>query len=86
MLSIKRRANIIANWLLEGKSEKLGSRQCDNYFEEGDGLFVVRELLQVLGAAGVMTFTQLPLSSQRYACREWWTSEQYQVEPQVSLF
>lgn len=86
MLSIKRRANIIANWLLEGKSEKLGSRQCDNYFEEGDGLFVVRELLQVLAAAGVESFIQLPLTSQRYACRDWWTKEEYQPEPQLSLF
>lgn len=78
MMSPYQRAKIVVKWLLDSNSEKLGSRQCDNYFENVDGEKVVKSILKILNAEyNINSFEQLPLLSQRYACRSWWIDDIY---------
>lgn len=76
MMSPYQRAKIVVRWMLEYNDDRLISRQCDNYFENGDGEKVVVQILKILsGKYGINSFEQLPVLSQRYACRNWWTDD-----------
>lgn len=82
----KQRAQIVANWLINENADKLGSRQCDYYFEQFDGEKVVREIITILAAKGIHSFEQLPKRSQRYAGRDWWTNPEYKApDPETVL-
>lgn len=84
-MSPQRRAKVITHWLMESNSEKLGSRQCDNYLENFDGEKVVREIVRQLKAKGISHFEELPANSQRYACRNWWDDKYYNI-PEDNAF
>lgn len=85
-MSPYRRAKILVKWLLDCNSEKLGSRQCDNYFENGDGEKVVRELIKLLAEQGINSFEELPYTAQRFACRNWWTDNIYKLPAPETVY
>lgn len=86
MLSPKRRAQIVFNWFMTNNTEKLESRQHDNYFENGDGEKVVRELLKIFAEKGFTSYELLPERFKRYIPAKWWTAECYQEPDPETVF
>lgn len=86
MFTTSHRAKLITNWLLTSNLKKLSSRECDNYLESRDGQELVKEIIENLSLNHVNSFIQLPIASQHYACKSWWTNTDYsKPNPETTL-